>query len=176
MQLDKTDALSGRKSSKACYNYTRNFEPFRSVCHLWYYVVWHQFMNWGSSVSVVCDYTLDDRTTEVRSPAEAKDFSCSICVERPSQPPIQWTPGVLSPGGKARSGSDSDHSPHLVPRSRMSRSYTSSPHFHLHGASGTALLLWHQLYFDSYFHKALEYQFYSNTRMINWPIGMEIPK
>jgi hypothetical protein len=34
--------------------------------------------------------------------------------------------GVPFPGGKARQGSDADHSPHLVPRSWMSRSYTSS--------------------------------------------------
>jgi hypothetical protein len=37
------------------------------------------------------------------------------------------------PGGKARPGRDADHSPHLVPRSRMSRSYTFSPHKRLHG-------------------------------------------
>jgi hypothetical protein len=29
----------------------------------------------------------------------------------PTQPPIQWVPGVLSPGGKARPGRDADHSP-----------------------------------------------------------------
>jgi hypothetical protein len=29
----------------------------------------------------------------------------------PTQPPIQWVPGVLSPGGKARLGRDADHSP-----------------------------------------------------------------
>jgi hypothetical protein len=31
------------------------------------------------------------------------------------------------PGGKARPGRLADHSPHLVPRPRMSRSYTSPP-------------------------------------------------
>jgi hypothetical protein len=31
------------------------------------------------------------------------------------------------PGAKARPGRDADHSAHLAPRSRMSRSYTSSP-------------------------------------------------
>jgi hypothetical protein len=31
------------------------------------------------------------------------------------------------PGPKAQPGCDTDHSPHLVPRSRMSRSYTSLP-------------------------------------------------
>jgi hypothetical protein len=44
------------------------------------------------------------------------------------------------PSGKARSGRDADHSSHLVSRSRMSRSYTSSPPWSLHGDSGTALL------------------------------------
>jgi hypothetical protein len=30
---------------------------------------------------------------------------------RPTQPPVQWVPGVLSPGVKARPGLDADHSP-----------------------------------------------------------------
>jgi hypothetical protein len=30
---------------------------------------------------------------------------------RPTQPPIQWVPGVLSPRRKARLGRDADHSP-----------------------------------------------------------------
>jgi hypothetical protein len=35
----------------------------------------------------------------------------------PTQPPVQWVPGVLSQGVKARPGRDADHSPpHLVPR------------------------------------------------------------
>jgi hypothetical protein len=29
----------------------------------------------------------------------------------PTQPPVQWVPGVLSPGVKARPGCDADHSP-----------------------------------------------------------------
>jgi hypothetical protein len=35
--------------------------------------------------------------------------------------------GGPSPGGEARPGRDTDHLPHLLPRSWMSRSYTSSP-------------------------------------------------
>jgi hypothetical protein len=35
----------------------------------------------GSSVSIVSDYELDDRAIEVRSPAGAKDFSSSLCVQ-----------------------------------------------------------------------------------------------
>jgi hypothetical protein len=40
-------------------------------------------------------------------------------VSRPALGPTK------PPVGKARPGRDADHSPHLVPRSRMSRSYTS---------------------------------------------------
>jgi hypothetical protein len=29
----------------------------------------------------------------------------------PTRPPVQWVPGVLSPGVKARPGRDADHSP-----------------------------------------------------------------
>jgi hypothetical protein len=29
----------------------------------------------------------------------------------PTHPPVQWVPGVLSPGVKARPGRDADHSP-----------------------------------------------------------------
>jgi hypothetical protein len=79
-----------------------------------------------SSVSTVSDYGLDDRAIGVRSPAGAKDFSST---------------GGPFPGGKARPGSDADHSPPLVPRSWMSRSYTSSPPSASMACSGTALLL-----------------------------------
>jgi hypothetical protein len=47
----------------------------------------------------------------------------------PTQPPIQWVPGVLSPGVKRGRGETLTTHPHLAPRLRMSRSYTSSaPH------------------------------------------------
>jgi hypothetical protein len=51
----------------------------------------------------------------------------------PTQPPVQWVPGVLSPGLKrGRYVTLTTHA-HLVPRSRMSRSYISSPPKRLHG-------------------------------------------
>jgi hypothetical protein len=59
----------------------------------------------------VSDYGLDDRAIGVRSLAGAKDFSSNLCDQRPTQPPVQWVPGVLSPGVKARPGRDADHSP-----------------------------------------------------------------
>jgi hypothetical protein len=45
----------------------------------------------------------------------------------PTQPPVQWVPGVLSLGVKRGRGVMLTTHPHLVPRLRMSRSYISSP-------------------------------------------------
>jgi hypothetical protein len=54
---------------------------------------------------------LDDRAIGVRSPAGAKDFSSIFCVQAGSGVNVQWVPGVLSPGVKARPRRDADHSP-----------------------------------------------------------------
>jgi hypothetical protein len=89
-----------------------------------------------SSVSIVSDYGLDDRAIGVRSPARAKDFSSILCVQTGSEAHLASCPmgtGGPFPGGKARAGVTLTTHPHLVPRSRMSRSYTSSPPKRLHG-------------------------------------------
>jgi hypothetical protein len=68
----------------------------------------------GSSVSIVSDYGLDDRAIGVRSRAGAKDFSSILCVQTGSGAhPASCTMGTGGPfhGGKARLGSDADHSP-----------------------------------------------------------------
>jgi hypothetical protein len=67
-----------------------------------------------SSGSIVSDYGLDDRATGIRSPAGAKDFSSSLCVQtgsgaHPASCPMGT--GGRFPGGKARLGCDADHSP-----------------------------------------------------------------
>jgi hypothetical protein len=89
------------------------------------------------SVSMVSAYGLDDRVIEVRSPAEAKGIfplsSVSRPALRPTQPPVQWVPGVLSLGVKRCRGLMVTTHPHLVLRSRVSRSYTSSPPKRLRG-------------------------------------------
>jgi hypothetical protein len=78
---------------------------------------------------IVSGYGLHDWAIEVLFPAEAKEFSSSLCVQTGSgaHPASckMGTGGTFS-GDKARTGRDSDLSPHLLPRSRMSRSYTSS--------------------------------------------------
>jgi hypothetical protein len=69
----------------------------------------HNNLGPGSSVSVVSGYGLDDRAIEVRSPAEARDFSSNLCVQTGSGAhPASCTMGT---GGKARAGRDADHSP-----------------------------------------------------------------
>jgi hypothetical protein len=60
-----------------------------------------------SSGSIVSDYGLDDRAIRVRSPAEAKDFSSSLCVQTGSEAhPASCTMGTGGPfpGGKNAAG------------------------------------------------------------------------
>jgi hypothetical protein len=62
----------------------------------------------------VSDYGLDDRTIGVRSSAESKDYTSSLCVQTGSGAhPASCTMGTGDPflGGKARPGRDADHSP-----------------------------------------------------------------
>jgi hypothetical protein len=98
----------------------------------------------GVAQSIHClDCRLDDRAIVVRSSAETKNFSFSPFVHASSEAHLASYPmrtGDLFPGSKARPGSDAVHSPHLVLRSRISRSYNSSTPCRLHGGSGTALL------------------------------------
>jgi hypothetical protein len=93
-----------------------------------------------SSISKVSDYGLDDRGL---IPGRGKGFFPLASVFRPAlrpaQPPVQWVPGVLSPGVKRGRGVKLTTQPHLVPRSRMSRSYTSSPPSASMACSGTSL-------------------------------------
>jgi hypothetical protein len=62
--------------------------------------------------SVQCLTT--DWTAGVRSPTEAEDFSCNLCVQTGSGAhPASCTVGTRGsfPGGTARPGRDADHSP-----------------------------------------------------------------
>jgi hypothetical protein len=81
---------------------------------------WYQnFWSRGSSVRIVSDYGLDDRAIEVRYPAGARISpltSVSKPALGPTQPPVQWVPGVLSPGLKRGRGVTLTTHPHLLPR------------------------------------------------------------
>jgi hypothetical protein len=93
-----------------------------------YFIILHLFTN-------KCHYRIFIRASEVRSPAEAIDFSSSLSVHTGSgtHPAsfIQWIPEVLSPGVKRGRGLTLTTQPRVVPK-WMSRSYTSSPPAHLH--------------------------------------------
>jgi hypothetical protein len=61
----------------------------------------------------VSGYGLDDRAIEVRSPAEAREFSSNLCVQTGcGAHPASSTMGTGGsfPRGKARPGRDADHS------------------------------------------------------------------
>jgi hypothetical protein len=94
----------------------------------------------GSSVSIVPDYGLDERGS---IPGRGKMIfplaSVSRPALRPTQPPIQWVPGILSPGGNRGRGVTLTAHPHLVPSSAMSRSYTPLLASASMTCSGTAL-------------------------------------
>jgi hypothetical protein len=80
----------------------------------WIYTGTYKYGSRGSSVSIVSGYGLDDRAIEVRSPAGAKDFSSSLCVQtgsgvHPASCPMGT--GGPFPGGKSRPERDADHSP-----------------------------------------------------------------
>jgi hypothetical protein len=64
-------------------------------------------MNRGSSVSIVSGYGLDHRAIEVRSLAEAKDFSSNLCVQTGSGAHPAYcamSTGGPFPGGKSAAG------------------------------------------------------------------------
>jgi hypothetical protein len=61
----------------------------------------------------VSGYGLDDRAIEFRSPSEAKEFSCSVCVQTGSEAhsaSCKIGTGGPFPEAKARPGRDADHS------------------------------------------------------------------
>jgi hypothetical protein len=115
----------------------------------WFYSCLHMFGSHyrllsesGSSGSIVSGYGLEDRSIEVRSPAEAKDISSSLCVQTGSGAhPASGTmgTGTLFPGLKRDRGVTLITHRHLVPMSRMSRSYTSAPAKGPMTCSGTSL-------------------------------------
>jgi hypothetical protein len=93
----------------------------------------------GSSVSILSGYGLDDRVIQVRSPAEAKGFLPLASGSRPAlgpiQHPVQWILGSFPRGVTLTTHT------HLVPRSRMSRSYISFPPSAFVACNGTVFLM-----------------------------------
>jgi len=88
----------------------------------------------------VSGYGLNDRVVGVLIPGRGERVFPLASVPRPAlgptQPPVQWVPGVK----RGRGVTLTTH-PHLVLRSTMSRSYTSSPPKRLH------VVLWYSFSF-----------------------------
>jgi hypothetical protein len=54
-------------------------------------------------------------------------FSKSRADLGPTQPPIQWVPGVLSPGVVKRSGLEADYPPPSIVKAKNACSFTLTP-------------------------------------------------
>jgi hypothetical protein len=89
----------------------------------------------GVAVTQAVQCLTTDWTTEIRSPTETEDFSSSPYVQTGSGAhPASCPMGTRGfPGVKRGRGVMMTTHPHLVPRLRMSRSYTSSHPMSLHG-------------------------------------------
>jgi hypothetical protein len=87
--------------------------------------------NQDSVVGIATGCKLDARGVRVLalSPSGAKNFLFSMWSRPalgPTQPPIQWVPGVLSPGVK-RPWREADHSPPTSAEVKKMWIYTSTP-------------------------------------------------
>jgi hypothetical protein len=92
----------------------RNLRKYRNCVSASFIIYDDRTVSRGSSVSIVSDYGLDYRAIKVRSPAEAKDFSSSLCVQTSTGAhPASCTIGTGGhfPGDKARLRRDADRSP-----------------------------------------------------------------
>jgi hypothetical protein len=98
--------------------------------------MYEPFLGAGVAVSIVTDYGLDDRGLRQRIVL----VSASRPALGPTQPPVQWVPGVLSPGVKRGRGVMLTTHPHLVRRLSMSRSFSPLPPCTSMECCGTALL------------------------------------
>jgi hypothetical protein len=87
------------------------------------------FLILSSRVSQSVQYVTTDGTTGVRSPVEAKDFSSSLCDQTsPEAHPASYPMGTSGPFPGVNRGRAVTLTTyyHLLPRSRMSRSYIPS--------------------------------------------------
>jgi hypothetical protein len=116
--------LGGLQSQSGCGNVRKwvlkwMFRVVSSyqILSLKFYIYFSYFTHLVSGIAL--DYVLDDRGFESRQGLSIFLLTTAFRPALgPTQPSIQWVPGALSPGVN-RPGREADHSPHIVPRSRM---------------------------------------------------------
>jgi hypothetical protein len=95
----------------------------------------HDLKSRDSSVGIALGYGLDDRDSRVRFPAGLGIFlftTVSGTALGPTQPPIQWVPGVLSLKVH-RPEREAERSPPCSTEVKNAWSYISTPPVRLHG-------------------------------------------
>jgi hypothetical protein len=100
----------------------------------------------GSSGSILSDYGLDDRCS---IPGRGKRIFVLALASRPAlgpiQPPVQWVPGVLSPGvNRGRGGTLTTHPPSSSDVKNELEPYLLSPHAPPGRVVGSLYLYLHQ--------------------------------
>jgi hypothetical protein len=81
------------------------------------------------AVGIATGYGPDDWGVGVPSPSGGKKFHFSMSFRSalgPTQPPIRWVPGALSPGIKGQ-GHEADHSPPISAEVKKMWVYTFTP-------------------------------------------------
>jgi hypothetical protein len=119
-------SLAWRQRPTVCGKHV-NMLPHSTQKTITLYTTW----SWGSSVSIViyCGpefYPRQRQRIFILAPASRPALG-------PTQNPLRWVRGVLSPGLKRGRAVMLTTHPHLVPRLRMSRRCSYSPHKRLHG-------------------------------------------
>jgi hypothetical protein len=89
----------------------------------------HYHKSQDSAVGIATGYGLDDQGVRVRVPRGGKNFHFSLSSRPalgPTQPPIQWVPGPLSPGVKWP-GREANNSAPTSAEVKKTWVYTSTP-------------------------------------------------
>jgi hypothetical protein len=89
-------------------------------------------MSRDSAIGIATGYGLNDEGYRSSNPSRVKNFlfsTSSRLTLGPTQPPIQWVLGALSPGVK-RQGREADHSPPASAEVKKIWIYTFTPSWH----------------------------------------------
>jgi hypothetical protein len=123
------------ESSSGAYPEPDQSSPYHPILSLWDQLYYYPstYGSRDSAVGIATGCGLDDRGVGVPSPSGIKNFLFSTSSRPglgPTQPPIQWVPGALSPGVKPP-GHEANHSPTASVEDKKMWIYTSTPPYAL---------------------------------------------